>query len=78
MLIDDGICENCLAKNHCDVLPYSNNCNEVRAMAKHDKQVYNKAIDDFEDKLLYQIGDLGIRDIIQEIAQQLKAGGENA
>lgn len=77
MLIDDGICENCLAKNHCDVLPYSNNCNEVRAMAKHDKQVYNKAIDDFEDKLLYQIGDLGIRDIIQEIAQQLKAGGEN-
>lgn len=78
MLIDDGICENCLAKNHCDVLPYSNNCNEVRAMAKHDKQVYNKAVDDFEDKLLYQIGDLGIRDIIQEIAQQLKAGGENA
>lgn len=78
MLIDDGICENCLAKNHCDVLPYSNNCNEVRAMAKHDKQVYNKAVDDFEDKLLYQIGDLGIRDIIQKIAQQLKAGGENA
>ena len=47
MLIDDGICENCLAKNHCDVLPYSNNCNKVRAMAKHDKQVYNKAVDDF-------------------------------
>lgn len=51
MTIDDGICENCLAKNHCDVLPYSNNCNEVRAMAKHDKQAYNKAIDDFAEKL---------------------------
>lgn len=34
--------------------------------------IYNKAIDDFEDKLLYQIGDLGIRDIIEEIAEQLK------
>lgn len=35
---------------------------------------YNKAIDDFEEKLLYQIGDLGIREIIEEIAEQLKAG----
>lgn len=33
---------------------------------------YNKAIDNYEDKLLYQIGDLGIRDIIQETAEQLK------
>ena len=51
MTIDDGICENCLSKNNCDVLPYSNNCNEVRAMLKHDKEVYNKAIDDFAEKL---------------------------
>lgn len=35
---------------------------------------YNKALDDFADKLLYQIGDLDIRDIIQETAEQLKAG----
>lgn len=51
MTIDDSVCENCLAKNHCDVLPYSNNCNEVRAMAEHDKGIYNKAIDDFIEKL---------------------------
>ena len=42
---------------------------------QHDKEIYNKAIDDFEDKLLYEIGDLGIRDLIQETAKQLKAGG---
>lgn len=51
LTIDDGICENCLSKNNCDVLPYSNNCNEVRAMLKHDKEVYNKAIDDFVNKI---------------------------
>lgn len=38
---------------------------------------YNNGIDDFMDKLLYQIGDLGIRDIIQETAEQLKVGGVN-
>ena len=92
MLIDDSICENCLAKNHCDVLPYSNNCNEVRAMAKHDKQVYNKAIDDFAEKLKSECREHYIdcdpyfggitdsilyEDDIEEIAEQLKAGGEN-
>lgn len=40
-------------------------------------KAYNMAIDDYKDKLLYQIGDLGIRDIIQETAEQLKAGGNN-
>ena len=40
-------------------------------------RIYNKAIDDFVKKLLYQIGDLDIRDIIEETAEQLKAGGEN-
>lgn len=39
--------------------------------------IYNKAIDDFEGKLLYQIGCLDIRDIIQETAEQLKAGVNN-
>ena len=80
MLIDDSICENCLAKNHCDVLPYSNNCNEVRAMAKHDKKIYNKAIDDFvnacKSNILCQSFGLHIKGI-EGIAKQLKAGGEN-
>ena len=79
MLIDDGICENCLAKNHCDVLPYSNNCNEVRAMAKHDKQVYNKAIDDFvkfaSDMPTVEEEDGTIRPMwLKEMAEKLKAG----
>lgn len=79
MTIDDGICENCLAKNHCDVLPYSNNCNEVRAMAKHDKQVYNKAIDDFAEKLSLAfdetIEEYGFypENLIRQVAEQLKA-----
>ena len=101
MLIDDSICENCLAKNHCDVLPYSNNCNEVRAMAKHDKQVYNKAIDDFAENISLEISESIIWGMLvnshkdnsfndtsdkivdyvintaNEIAEQLKAGGEN-
>ena len=73
MTIDDGI---------CDVLPYSNNCNEVRAMLKHDKEVYNTAIDDFA-KLVeiwcwkheqYNQDDLNK---LMNIAEQLKAGGEN-
>ena len=81
MLIDDGICENCLAKNHCDVLPYSNNCNEVRAMAKHDKQVYNKAVDDFvnlakEHDFKHDKKDISncVIGFIEFFAEQLKAG----
>ena len=90
MLIDDSICENCLAKNHCDVLPYSNNCNEVRAMAKHDKQVYNKAIDDFAGRLIRYVdcghlcsptemrwSDLSVVEMVKKLAERLKAGGEN-
>ena len=82
MTIDEGICENCLAKNHCDVLPYSNNCNEVRAMAKHDKQVYNKAIDDFvkfaSDMPTIEAEDGTIRPMwLEEMAEKLKAGGMN-
>lgn len=34
-------------------------------------QAYNQAIDDFEEKLLYDIGDLGIREIIEERAKEL-------
>lgn len=77
MTIDNSICENCLAKNHCDVLPYSNNCNEVRAIAEHDRVVYNKAIDDFAEKMKYEYGSDEIHETIDEIAEQLKAGGEN-
>lgn len=38
--------------------------------------VRQQAIDDFEEKLLYQIGDLDVRDIIMETAVELKVGGE--
>ena len=85
MTIDDGICENCLSKNNCDVLPYSNNCNEVRAMLKHDKEVYNKAIDDLleyanemaieVDTGTYTMKAIGIG-LLEHIAEQLK-GDEN-
>ena len=51
MILDDEICKNCLASGHCDVLPHSTNCDEVRAMAEHDKGIYNKALDDFAKKL---------------------------
>ena len=34
-------------------------------------QAYNQAIDDLEEKLLYDIGDLGIREIIEERAKEL-------
>ena len=44
---------------------------------KRNIEFYNKAIDDFEEKLLYQIGDLGVRDIIMETTEQLKAGDNN-
>ena len=50
---------------------------KIEELSKYAENQYNKAIDYSEDKLLYQIGDLGIRDIIQETAKQLKAGGEN-
>lgn len=40
------------------------------------KLVYNNAIEDFEEKLLYQIGDIGIRKIIEETAERVKACGE--
>lgn len=34
-------------------------------------QAYNQALTDFEEKLLYDIGDLGIREIIEERAKEL-------
>lgn len=34
-------------------------------------QAYNQAIYDLEEKLLYDIGDLGIREIIEERAKEL-------
>ena len=45
---------------------------KIDELSKYAENQYNKAIDDYEDKLLYQIGDLGIRDIIQETAEQLR------
>ena len=53
--------------------------NEVRAMTKHDKQVYNKAIGDFVkmayDELLYNEYLTEID--INYIAEQLKVGANN-
>ena len=72
-----GSIMNCLSKNNCDVLPYSNNCNEVRAMLKHDKQTYNKAIDDFTKELKdYFIIPHDVK-VIEMKAEQLKEGEQN-
>ena len=80
MTIDDSICEKCLAKNHCDVLQCSNNCNEVRAMAEHDKEIYNKAIDDLlggMNQITYNCQDADeLFEKICDLAEQLKAGGK--
>lgn len=38
---------------------------------------YNKAIDDFAEKMKYEYGSDEIHETIDEIAEQLKAGGEN-
>ena len=47
---------------------YSDSCVACKKLAP----VLGDIEDDYEDKLLYQIGDLGIRDIIQETAEQLR------
>ena len=57
-------------------------CNEVRAMAKHDKQVYNNAIDDFvrfaNTMPTVEEEDGEIRPMwLEEIAEQLKVGANN-
>ena len=80
MTIDDSICEKCLAKNHCDVLQCSNKCNEVRAMAEHDKEIYNKAIDDLLGGMNQMTDNCQDADELFEkicdLAEQLKAGGK--
>ena len=40
----------------------------TQSMLKEEK---NKAISDFQERLLYQIGDLGTREIIEDTAKQL-------
>ena len=50
------------------------------ALEKGKKIGYNKAIDDFSEKIKsnYRLGYVGYLDkIVDEIAEQLKAGGEN-
>ena len=58
-------------------------CNEVRAMAKHDKQVYNKAVDDFvnlakEHDFKHDKKDITncVIGFIEFFAEQLTAGGK--
>lgn len=58
------ICKQCTMNNKCICDYASNECN-ARI------QAYNQAIDDFEEKLLYDIGDLGIREDIEERAKEL-------
>ena len=41
------------------------------------EQAYNKAIDDFVEKMKYEYGSDEIHETIDEISKQLKAGGEN-
>ena len=82
MMIDDSICEDCLKKNNCDVLPYSDNCNELRAISECNKEAYNKAIDDFvrfaNTMPTVEEEDGTIRPMwLEEMAERLKAGGEN-
>ena len=52
--------------------------------SKHDKEIYNKAIDDFAEKLLLEFDETNIKEygfypenLIIQVAKQLKAGGEN-
>ena len=53
--------------------------NELRnAGYEHGHSVgYNKAIDDFAEKMKYEYGSDEIHETIDEIAEQLKAGGNN-
>ena len=41
----------------------------------HDKEIYNKAIDDFADKLLSQ--QIVDKSVVRRVKEQLKAGGDN-
>lgn len=58
------ICKHCTMNNKCICDYASDECN-ARI------QAYNQAIHDLEEKLLYDIGDLGIREIIEERAKEL-------
>lgn len=42
-----------------------------------EMQGYNKGIDDFAEKMKYEYGSNEIHETIDEIAEELKAGGEN-
>lgn len=58
------ICKQCTMNNKC-ICDYASDECTARI------QAYNQAIDDLEEKLLYDIGDLGIREIIEERAKEL-------
>ena len=58
------ICKQCPMNNKC-ICDYGSDECDART------QSYNQAIHDFEEKLLYDIGDLGIREIIEERAKEL-------
>ena len=61
------------------VLEYGVSFNELDC-SKHDREIYNKALDDFARKLKsnYRFGYIACFDkIVDDIAEQLKAGEEN-
>ena len=58
------VCKQCTMNDKCICDYASDECN-ARI------QSYNQAIYDLEEKLLYDIGDLGIREIIEERAKEL-------
>lgn len=68
---------------YLDVMNTDNNCSRWEKETKwdeeekHDKEIYNKAIDDFVNQLSYRLFDDGLwkcvtEDDIEEVAEQLK------
>ena len=65
------------------VMEYGIAFNELDC-SKHDKEIYNKAIDDFVERLIEELSHTTLlkdgyylANIIKPLAEQLKAGGEN-
>ena len=81
MTIDDVIkmlnSEDCkLATSICLMRYKERDCWKC-ILKEYTKTVYNKAIDDFVEKMKYEYGSDEINETIDEIAEELKAGGEN-
>lgn len=72
-------CERC-AEEHEQLAEWLEDYKRIKMLIPLDqalKAEYNKAIDDFAEKMKYEYGSNEIHETIDEIAEQLKAGGEN-